>query len=717
MTVDPFAPISGGAHSKQSTRNRRCVVPVPETAPKAPSTHPKLGRPSKVWRYQDLQGNLLGFVCRFEEDSGAKSFRPLTLFEEPGALRWRWQAWPENRPLYGLDKLAAHPAATVLVTEGEKAADAAQELLRDFVTMTAPGGSNGVSKVDFSPLKGRTVIVWPDADEPGQKFAKAVCAQAMSSGAESAVILTLPEEVSQGWDAADALETGWTPHQTADFIHQVEETETSELKPPKNTAVRKSRSGSKKKKRGSILDAAKDAELWHSPQKQAFATVPVNGHAEHWPLESRSFKRWFSARIHDRSIRIPSGPSISDALRILEVKALEDGPCYQPFIRTGFDGEGCWLDLADDAWRAVRITRHGWEVIDQPPVKFLRTETMESLPDPEKAVMIEELRPFVNTSDDDYKLIVAWLVASLFGKARTYPVLALGGEQGSGKSTMAKLLRSLTDPSHVSALATPKDERDFVVMALNAHVLSFDNVSKVEPWFSDAICRLATGAGFITRKLHSDGDPFWFQGSKPVLLNGIPSLTERADLAERSLTVRLQRIDETSRQSEDAFWRDWETIRPGILGALLDAVSAVLRNWDKTVLKQKPRMADFAHMMAAAEPGLGWEQGDFMAAYTANRQATTEAVFESDPVAVAILKFIQEEHPTNGWEGTATELLGHLNRIVPEDLRRSRFWPAKPNALGNAVDRAAPLLRHRGIQVTKRSTGAKRLIIIRNGFE
>ena len=85
-----------------------------------------------------------------------------------------------------------------------------------------------------------------------------------------------------------------------------------------------------------------------------------------------------------------------------------------------------------------------------------------------------------------------------------------------------------------------------------------------------------------------------------------------------------------------------------------------------------------------------------MLAHTANRQATKAAAFEFDPVSVAILKFIQEEHPTNGWEGTATELLGHLNRIVSEDLRRSRYWPAKPNALGNAVDRAAALLRHRG---------------------
>lgn len=482
----------------------------------------------------------------------------------------------------------------------------------------------------------------------------------------------------------------------------------SKGKHKKQTATRKPI----KKKQPSVLNAAKDAELWQSKQKQAFATIEVNGHREHWPLESKRFKQWFAARVYNQTKHVPSAQVISDALRILEVQALENGPTFVPHLRTGWDGDAVWLDLIDDGWRAIKITRHGWELVETPPVKFVRVETMASLPTPAKGHMIEELRPFVNSSDDDFKLIVAWLVGCLFGRATTYPVLALGGEQGSGKSTMARLLRSLTDPSHVSALATPKDERDLIVMARNGHVLSFDNVSKIENWFSDAICRLATGAGFITRKLHSDGDPFWFQGSRPILLNGIPILTERADLAERSLTVRLLKIDETSRQSEDEFWKAWEQAKPGILGALLDAVSAALRHWETVELTEKPRMADFAHMMAAAEPGLGWEPGEFMAAYTANRQATTEAVFESDPVAVAILKFIQDEHPTNGWEGTATELLGHLNRIVSEDIRRSRFWPAKPNALGNAVDRAAPLLRHRGIQMVKRSTGAQRLILL-----
>ena len=325
--------------------------------------------------------------------------------------------------------------------------------------------------------------------------------------------------------------------------------------------------------------------------------------------------------------------------------------------------------------------------------------------------MHEELRGFVNADDDDYKLILGWLLAALWGRATAYPVLALSGEQGSGKTSVARLLRSIVDPSAVASLSLPKDERVLFTMAMSGHILSFDNVSKVDPWFSDAVCRLATGAGYLTRKLQTDGDPFWFHGSRPCMLNGIPGLTDRADLAERALSVRLLRIDETNRQSEDDFWAAWEMARPRILGALLDAMAAAVRTYDTVKLTRMPRMAAFAKLMAASEAALGWSDGAFMAAYDANRKATTDAVFESDPVAVAIHKMMTTKDLVNGtWEGTATMLLATLNELVGEEARRSRFWPVKVNALGNAVDRASPLLRHKGVQAAKRSTGTQRLI-------
>ncbi len=141
-------------------------------------------------------------------------------------------------------------------------------------------------------------------------------------------------------------------------------------------------------------------------------------------------------------------------MRILEVKAIADGPRFTPLTRIGWHEGASWLDMCDDAWRAVEITGSGWEVVNKPPVKFVRSEVMAALPDPEGGHMIEELRGFVNAEDDDFKLIIGWLIASLWGKSTVFPVLALGGEQGSGKSTMARLLRTLVGPFTNSLVVT-----------------------------------------------------------------------------------------------------------------------------------------------------------------------------------------------------------------------------------------------------------------------
>src|SRR6185437_9835926 len=112
-------------------------------------------------------------------------------------------------------------------------------------------------------------------------------------------------------------------------------------------------------------------------------------------------------------------------------------------------------------------------------------------------------------------------------------------------------------------------------------------------WLSDALCRLATGGGFATRMLHTDNAEMIFEASRPILLNGIPSLTDRPDLADRALTVHLKTIPEDQRRPEDELLAEFEAARPRIIAALCDAVSAAMRNVDKVEFEKLPRMADF----------------------------------------------------------------------------------------------------------------------------
>jgi hypothetical protein len=242
-------------------------------------------------------------------------------------------------------------------------------------------------------------------------------------------------------------------------------------------------------------------------------------------------------------------------------------------------------------------------------------------------------------------------------------------------------------------------------------VQAFDNLSSVPAWLADALCRLATGSGFATRMLNNDREEMIFDGARPIIINGIPTLTDRADLADRAVTIHLAAISEDRRQPEDELLARFEQVRPRILGALLDGVSRALGNIAGVRLDRAPRMADFVKWITAAEAGLGWKPGAFFESYSDNRRNVSEAAFEADAIAVVIWQLVTTVRP-GPFEGTATELLGAINAMTSESARKSKYWPQNPAQLGNGLARAAPLLKAKGCTVERRHSGARIITII-----
>jgi uncharacterized protein (DUF927 family) len=161
-------------------------------------------------------------VARFDEPGG-KVVLPLTYRDAGGGPRWQWQAFDEPRPLYGLEQLAERPSAPVLVVEGEKAADAARARLASFVAVTWPGGSKATAKADWSPLAGRRVVIFPDADEPGRDAARQVARLVLAAGAASAAVVDPPASLPRGWDLADNWRTDFGPAEAAASIEAATE--------------------------------------------------------------------------------------------------------------------------------------------------------------------------------------------------------------------------------------------------------------------------------------------------------------------------------------------------------------------------------------------------------------------------------------------------------------------------------------------------------------
>lgn len=462
-----------------------------------------------------------------------------------------------------------------------------------------------------------------------------------------------------------------------------------------------------------IGEVTAGADFWHAPDGTGYATVEVEGHRENWPVESRGFERWLAARTFDLTGAAPGTQALRDVVRLCDVMS-QKGPRLPVFRRVARVEGRIFVDLCDAAWRAVEVTPQGWEVVDAPAVKFVRSPGMLPLLEPEASdVGLRELRALVNAdSEDDYVLTVAWLIGALSGVS-AFPIMVLSGEAGSGKSRLATRLRAIVDDHVAPMRSPPKDLRDMFAGASNEFVIVLDNISALTHELSDELCRIASGSASSARALHTNTEQVFLTGARPIILNGIGGhFGAQADLMSRALAVRLAPIPETARRTDAEMDRAFAQARPRILGALLDAVATALRRIDAVTLEKLPRMADFALWMTAAEAGLDWEPGTFVAAMEAGRAETMAAAFDADVVAKAVDAFIREEHPTSGWEGTPSELLEAINRRTTEEVRRSRSWPANVTGLGTRIDRIADLLRWRGF-VLVRKHGRQRTIIIR----
>lgn len=209
-------PVYGDGDTTSHDEGFTLVAPVPENHPPRPE-HRKLGKPTKCWKYYSASAEVLFFACRFDPPGERKAVLPLTMWlNRDGGLVWDWKVFPDPRPLYNLNRLADKPTAPVIVVEGEKCADAASEIFPDYVSTTSSGGASAVSKTDWTPLAGRDVIIWRDADEPGLKYENDVADILAKFGCKVRVVdaMTLASMHPDGgtrdpaecWDCDDALE-------------------------------------------------------------------------------------------------------------------------------------------------------------------------------------------------------------------------------------------------------------------------------------------------------------------------------------------------------------------------------------------------------------------------------------------------------------------------------------------------------------------------------
>jgi hypothetical protein len=459
-------------------------------------------------------------------------------------------------------------------------------------------------------------------------------------------------------------------------------------------------------------------ELWHDSDSNAFATVEIGQHKESYSIRSTAYRHWLTREFGERhrvtigNETCPSAPSaqaLTEASNALTAKA-NSGAEYQPAVRVAGLNQLVYIDLGQPQWNAVEVSPDSWRVVQETPIRFVRPKGLRPMVTPVHGGCLSDLRQFVNVrSDQDFLLVIAWLTAAL-RPTGPYPVLIINGEQGAGKSISCRVIRRLIDPNAAELRTQPKDERDLLLAAKNGWVVSLDNVSYVKNDLSDAICRLATKGAFATRALYTDDEEFLLEVCRPALLNGIPPLASRADLADRSVILVLPSMDNAKRRSEDEFWEAFQAAAPRILGALVDALSGALRSLPSIELRTATRMMDFAKWGEAICRHLGASPGTFETAYAANRFSANDDAVDADPVASAVMNLMNKQ---TRFLGTATQLMPTLETFSPQS-RQDRRWPKDATRLSGQLRRAAPLCRPRGVEINfdQRSPDAARTRLI-----
>lgn len=445
-------------------------------------------------------------------------------------------------------------------------------------------------------------------------------------------------------------------------------------------------------------------------------------------------KSTVAADIYRDEQRTPSPTTRATAFEILEGMAAEADP-LDVHLRAAYDDDARTLhiDLSDSARTIVRVDADGWRITDAVTPIFRRSSATSPLPRPTVDVdgtAREELAELLGLSVDSatFRLLWGWAVAAYFDHIAR-PLLWVVGEQGSGKTTRAKMILGLVDPADELGRDPGRNERDDSTSAAGRYVPTWDNLRSISESTSDWICRLVTGVTLDRRALYTDDGVHTSTLRRTGLATSI-SLPHGLgpDAVERLILVPLQRITDGARQDETTLARRFAEIRPRLLGALLDDVAGVIAHRDDVRVDTLPRMADYALVLHALDAATG---GEYVTAYLEACSSAMRDTVEADPWLSAVVELAHRtpagpstaagsrvfKSPSatrhgrltgDGWEGTAAELVDEL----AHKLAHGGKYPGE-RGVWSALERQATPLRVAGVEVDRRKSNGLRLIVLR----
>jgi 5S rRNA maturation endonuclease (ribonuclease M5) len=652
----------------------------------------------------DMSGKIIACFKYFDEN-GTLLYEVLRRYPKKFQQRrpdgqggWIYKLGNIRRVLYRLPELLSSQEGIVHIVEGEKDVDRLREL--GLVATTNSEGAEKWRPEHAEFLRGREVVILPDNDEPGRRHA-ALVVKSLTGIAKSVKVVNLPELLTKG-DVSDWLAAGHTVEELGELVTVAEcvcpvgtqpgiDFDPEPATPSKAELAQADR----------IVKLATDsgAELFRDIRGEPYCRFSVNGHEEVWSTGSRQSRAWLTQLYGDSTRKFPNLSAMKTAVNALDAMAVLRGRVLEVQNRVAGTPTEIFVDLSDPDWQAVSVTAEGWNVVQRVDIPFRRYKHQAPHIPPVIGGTLDDLSQFINVSNPQHLLLLKVYIVSTLIPWIPHPVLNLYGPKGSSKSTFAKLLRLLLDPSVTLTQTLPTKPDDLIQQLDHNWMSNYDNLSGFPDWVSDVFCRAVTGEGMSKRSLFTNDDDFIYSYRRCVVLNGINISASRSDLLDRSILIGFQPISGKKRMSEEDLWKLFGERRAGLFGAILTTLSKALAIKSQLHLSDLPRMADFAHYGAAVAMAMGYTADEFLSAYETNVSHQNEEAINAHPVGSILVQFIGRYLR---WQGSPSELLGALTEEAGRyhiDVHQP-LWPKQPNQLTRVLKELVGNLESVGVFIT-----------------
>jgi len=465
----------------------------------------------------------------------------------------------------------------------------------------------------------------------------------------------------------------------------------------------------------SIYKGSKNAVSAVSPVKVRTRNVTMS-------LKGSHFKEWLAERFHTVYCKTAGIGSINSAITTLKGIARRRNIRQKLYNRVAPDpnGNGFWIDMCDKNCRAIHLTEEGWEIVDNPPILF-RDFGQDPLVLPKKinedmeVAVVHKFFDFVNVTNPTDQLMLMCIIISYFVPEIEHSIVGISGDHDSAKSMLCELIKRTVDPSATETLTMSRKEEGLAQQLYHNYVVCFDNLSSLNTWKSDMLCRAVTGAGLSKRKLFTDDEDVRYFFRRCVMLNGVNVVARNSDLLDRIIFFKLDKIENKKKKQE--IYKEFEKRKSYIFGAMLNILVKAIRMKKNLNIKYHQRLADFHEWGCAIAVALGYTAEDFNKVYTLKFEEQNEIAISSSNVALALIEWFKENKDEGKldqesnliyFEMTPTEWFKEVSAIAKrKGIKTLKGWfPVDPPNFSKAVKKIRPNLESFGISALDHSDGS-----------